>query len=111
MDFGVTAKAAYDGTIGDNSDKDNGYLVEIKVPRKAVEITGGRLLLNFALFEEYQSYRYDSAYFYANRSLELAKALQNNYGIVKSPRNKIQNTVFILCVRICHRVNIAVGFG
>ena len=40
--------------------------------------------LNFALFEEYQSYRYDSAYFYANRSLELAKALQNNDKIVRS---------------------------
>ena len=51
MEFGVTAKAAYDGTIGNNSDKDNGYLVEIKVPRKAVEITDGRLLLNFALFD------------------------------------------------------------
>ena len=51
MEFGVTATAAYDGTIGDNSDKDNGYLVEVKVPKKAFEITGGRLLLNFALFD------------------------------------------------------------
>ena len=51
MDFGVVAKAAYDGTIGDNSDKDNGYLVEVKVPRSAVEITNGRLLVNFALFD------------------------------------------------------------
>ena len=51
MDLGVTAKAAYDGTIGNNSDKDNGYLVEVKVPRSAVEITGGRLLMNFALFD------------------------------------------------------------
>ena len=51
MEMGVTVAAAYDGTIGDNSDKDNGYLVEIKVPRKSIEITGGRLLLNFALFD------------------------------------------------------------
>lgn len=40
--------------------------------------------LNYALFEEYQSFRYDSAYFYANRSLELAKELKDNDQTVKS---------------------------
>lgn len=50
-DMGVTVKTAYDGTPGDNSDKDNGYLVEIAVPRSSVEINDGRLLLNFALFD------------------------------------------------------------
>ena len=51
MELGVTARAAYDGTIGNNSDKDNGYLVEVKVPRKSVEIADGKLLCNFALFD------------------------------------------------------------
>ena len=50
-EFGITARAAYDGTPGNTSDKDNGYLVEIAVPRSALEITNGRLLCNFALFD------------------------------------------------------------
>ena len=33
--------------------------------------------LNYQLFQEYQSFKYDSAYFYANRSLKLARQLGN----------------------------------
>lgn len=33
--------------------------------------------LSYQLFEEYQSFKYDSAYFYANRSLKLARQLDN----------------------------------
>ena len=33
--------------------------------------------LNYQLFEEYQSFKYDSAYFYANRSLKLARQLSD----------------------------------
>ena len=50
-EFGVKVRAAYDGTPGNTSDKDNGYLVEVAVPRSAIEITNGRLLCNFALFD------------------------------------------------------------
>jgi len=47
----VSVKSAYDGTPGNNTDKDNGYMVEIAVPRSSVEIKDGRLLMNFALFD------------------------------------------------------------
>ena len=40
--------------------------------------------INYALFEEYQSFRYDSAYFYANRSLELARDLNDQDKTIKS---------------------------
>lgn len=33
--------------------------------------------INYSLFEEYQSFRYDSAYFYANRSLDLARQMND----------------------------------
>lgn len=33
--------------------------------------------LNYKLFEEYQSFKYDSAYFYANRALNLAQRLDD----------------------------------
>ena len=49
--MGVSVKSAYDGTPGNNADKDNGYMVEIAVPRSSVEIKDGRLLMNFALFD------------------------------------------------------------
>lgn len=38
----------------------------------------------YALFEEYQSFRYDSAYFYANQSLELARGMMDTDKIVRS---------------------------
>lgn len=50
-EMGVSVKSAYDGTPGNSTDKDNGYMVEIAVPRSSVEIKDGRLLMNFALFD------------------------------------------------------------
>ena len=38
----------------------------------------------YSLFEEYQSFRYDSAYFYANRSLELAREMDDTDKTVRS---------------------------
>lgn len=40
--------------------------------------------LNHALFKEYGSFKYDSAYFYANRSLKIAGQLENRDKIVQS---------------------------
>lgn len=40
--------------------------------------------INYGLFEEYQSFRYDSAYFYANRSLELAGQMNDQDKMVRS---------------------------
>lgn len=38
---------------------------------------GGSYDLNYALFKEYQSFKYDSAYFYANRSLQIARKMDD----------------------------------
>lgn len=51
VDMGVDAKGAYDGTISVNSDTDNGYLVEIAMPRSAINITDSRLLVNLVLVD------------------------------------------------------------
>lgn len=40
--------------------------------------------LNYALFKEFQSFKYDSAYFYANQCLELAAKLDDNDKKVRS---------------------------
>lgn len=40
--------------------------------------------LNYELFEEYQSFKYDSAYFYANRSLNLARSLEDADKMVRA---------------------------
>lgn len=50
-DFGAVVSAVYDGTISYNADTDNGYLLEVSVPRKSLNITDGMLLANFALFD------------------------------------------------------------
>jgi hypothetical protein len=47
----VTGAVVYDGTIGNKADKDNGYVAEIVLPRKDVEINGGKLLINAILFD------------------------------------------------------------
>jgi hypothetical protein len=49
-DMSVSVSSAYDGTISDNNDIDNGYLIEIAVPRSEFDLTSGELLMNFALF-------------------------------------------------------------
>jgi len=47
----VEVKTAFDGTISDNSDIDNGYLAEVAVPRTELKIENGRLLVNLVLFD------------------------------------------------------------
>ncbi len=51
QDRGASAAVSYDATLSSKSDTDNGWLAEIAVPRSAVEITDGKLNLNFALFD------------------------------------------------------------
>ena len=50
-DMGVTVQAAYDGTISDNGDTDNGYLVEVAVPRSQLDLASGEILVNLVLFD------------------------------------------------------------
>jgi len=45
----VNAKAAYDGTPSDNSDVDNGYIVEVSMSRADINIPNGELLVNLVL--------------------------------------------------------------
>lgn len=47
----VHGKATYDGTISDNSDSDNGYLVEVSIPRSEIKIINGELLVNLLLID------------------------------------------------------------
>lgn len=49
--MGVTVQAAYDGTISDNGDTDNGYLVEVAVPRSQLDLASGEILVNLVLFD------------------------------------------------------------
>lgn len=51
VDNSVTGAVAYDGTIGDKTDTDNGYVAEIVLPRKDIAITDGKLLVNVLLFD------------------------------------------------------------
>lgn len=51
QDKGAKAYVSYDATLSDPSDKDNGWLAEVVVPRSAVNIVDGKLMLNFALFD------------------------------------------------------------
>ena len=49
--LGSKVSSSYDGTVGYNTDTDNGYVVEIGIPRSALPIQDGSLLLNAALFD------------------------------------------------------------
>lgn len=48
-DIGATVKAAYNGTISQNQDKDHGYAVELVIPRSKLNIKSGQLLVNFSI--------------------------------------------------------------
>jgi hypothetical protein len=50
-DMDVSVSSSYDGTISDNSDTDNGYLVEIAVPKSQFKLSSGDLLVNLSLFD------------------------------------------------------------
>ncbi len=47
----VSVSSSYDGTLSDNSDEDNGYLVEIAIPKSQLDLSSGELLVNFSLFD------------------------------------------------------------
>ena len=49
--YGITAARRFEGTLDSDSDTDTGWFTEIKVPRSAVEIVGGKVLLNFLLHD------------------------------------------------------------
>lgn len=50
-DMSVSVSSSYDGTISDNSDVDNGYLVEVAVRKSDLNLSSGGLLVNFSLFD------------------------------------------------------------
>lgn len=50
-DMGISVSSSYDGTISDNSDVDNGYLVELAIPKSVLNLSSGDLLVNFSLFD------------------------------------------------------------
>ncbi|WEK34517.1 MAG: hypothetical protein P0Y53_18675 [Candidatus Pseudobacter hemicellulosilyticus] len=45
----ANTKATYQGTIGQDSDTDEGYVVEIAIPRSKLNIYSGKLLVNFSI--------------------------------------------------------------
>ena len=49
--FGAQGKVAYDGTIDKKSDEDKGFIIEISIPRSSIEITGGKVLVNFGYYD------------------------------------------------------------
>lgn len=50
LEMNVRVSSSYDGTLSDKSDEDNGYLVEVAVPKSQLDLSGD-LLVNFALFD------------------------------------------------------------
>lgn len=50
-DLGANAVVRYDATLSDASDVDNGWLVEISVPRSSVKVVDGKVKVNLALFD------------------------------------------------------------
>lgn len=50
-DLGAKAYVSYDATLSDPSDKDNGWLAEIVIPRSSLGIQDGKVLVNLALFD------------------------------------------------------------
>ncbi len=51
LDFGVVMTASYDGTLGDSSDSDTGFVAEISIPRTSLKIEGGGIKFNFGYFD------------------------------------------------------------
>lgn len=48
-EMGVSGVGAFDGTLDSSSDRDNGYLVEFSIPRRALPILDGKVLVNFSI--------------------------------------------------------------
>lgn len=51
LELGQTISSAYDGTVGNREDVDNGYLVEVAVPRSELLINNGELAFNAVLYD------------------------------------------------------------
>lgn len=49
VDIGARAKGAFNGTISQNTDTDQGYIVELAIPRSKLNIRSGQVLVNFAI--------------------------------------------------------------
>jgi hypothetical protein len=47
--IGAKAKAAFNGTVSKNDDIDEGYIVEIAIPRSKLNIQSGQVLVNFSI--------------------------------------------------------------
>lgn len=47
--IGATAKAAFNGTVSKNDDIDEGYIVELAIPRSKLNIKSGQVLVNFSI--------------------------------------------------------------
>ncbi len=45
----IVVKTACDGTSSNDADKDNGYLIEVAVPRTRLNLASGEILVNFVL--------------------------------------------------------------
>lgn len=50
-DTGAKVSASYDGTPSLNSDEDNGYVIEISIPKASLPVKEGGVLANFSLFD------------------------------------------------------------
>ncbi len=51
MDMDLNVGSSYDGTLSNNGDTDNGYLVEVSIPKSELNLSSGELLVNFSLFD------------------------------------------------------------
>lgn len=47
--IGAKAKAAFKGTVSKDDDSDEGYIVELAIPRSKLNIQSGQVLVNFSL--------------------------------------------------------------
>jgi hypothetical protein len=49
--FGATAAVAYEGSVDKKDDEDKGFIIEITVPRSSINITDGKVLVNFGYYD------------------------------------------------------------
>lgn len=51
LEMDLSVGSSYDGTLSNNGDTDNGYLIEVSVPKSELDLSSGTLLVNFSLFD------------------------------------------------------------
>ena len=49
--FGAKGAVAYDGSIDRKDDEDKGFIIEISMPKSAVKVTDGKILVNFGYYD------------------------------------------------------------